>query len=215
MSQKNKDRLAAGLCEQLEDQSAVGRLIGAIGRMNALQGRYTAALEDLHSAVMRVPEDLTLRTDLANALWHAGQAKAAAAIFGTVLSIEPEFTEALAGRAQVQAESGNALSALDDLGVLQRLRPTARLEPEVRSVYALALARSGKPDSAMKEATAALAEANDNGPILLRVARVATESGAQDTAAALLQQAQKASNPALSLDQLNEARRLLSSVERS
>ena len=183
--------------------------------MNALRGRYTAALEDLHSAVMRVPEDLTLRTDLANALWHAGQAKAAAAIFGTVLSIEPEFTEALAGRAQVQAESGNALSALDDLGVLQRLRPTARLEPEVRSVYALALARSGKPDSAMKEATAALAEANDNGPILLRVARVATESGAQDTAAALLQQAQKASNPALSLDQLNEARRLLSSVERS
>ena len=206
-------RLAAELCEQLGDQSAVGRLIGAIGRMNAKQGRYTAALEDLHSAVIRVPEDLTLRTELANALWHAGQAKAAAAIFGTVLNIEPEFTEALAGRAQIQAESGNALSALDDLGALQRLRPTARLEPEVRSAYALALARSGKPDSAMKEATAALAEANDNGPILLRVARVATASGAQDTAAALLHQAQKASNPALSFDQLNEARRLLSSVE--
>ena len=207
-------RLAAGLCEQLGDQSAVGRLIGAVGRMNAQQGRYTAALEDLQSAVMRVPDDLTLRTELANTLWHAGQAKAAAAIFGTVLGIEPEFTEALAGRGQIQAESGNASSALDDLGALQRLRPTARLELEVRSAYALALARSGKPESAMEEATAALAEADDNGPILLRIARVATASGAQDRAAALLHQAERASNPALSFDQLNEARHLLSSVER-
>ena len=206
-------RLAAGLCEQLGDQSAVGRLIGAIGQINVQQGRYIAALEDLHSAVIRVPEDLTLRTGLANALWNAGQMKAAAAIFGTVLSIEPEFTEALAGRGQIQAESGNASSALDDLGALQRLRPNARMEPEVRSAYALALARSGKPESAMEEAIAVLAEADDNGPILLRVARVATASGAQDRAAALLHQAQRASHPALSFDQLDEARRLLSSVE--
>jgi len=203
-------RLAAALCEQLGDQSAVGRLIGAIGRINARRGRYIAALEDLQSAVTRVPEDLTLRTELANVLWNAGQAKAATAIFGTVLNIEPEFTEALAGRGQIQAESGNASSALDDLGALQRLRPAARLEPEVRSAYALALARSGKPEPAMEEATAVLEEANDNGPILLRVARVATASGARDRAAAILHLAQKASNPALSFDQLNEARRLLS-----
>ena len=207
-------RLAAGLCEQLGDQSAVGRLIGAVGRMNAQKGNYTAALEDLQSAVMRVPDDLTLRAELANTLWRAGQAKAAAAIFGTVLGIEPEFTEALAGRGQIQAESGNASSALDDLGALKRLRPTARLELEVRSAYALALARSGESESAMKEATAALAEADDNGPILLRIARIATASGAQDRAAALLHQAERASNPALSPDQLTEARHLLSSVER-
>jgi tetratricopeptide (TPR) repeat protein len=206
-------RLSAALCEQLGDQWAVGRLIGAIGRINARRGRYIAALEDLQSAVMRVPDDLTLRTELANVLWSTGQAQAAAAIFGTVLSIEPEFTEALAGRGQIQAESGNASSALEDIGALQRLRPTARLEPEVRSAYALALARLGKPESAMEEATAVLSEADDNGPILLRVARVATASGAQDRAAALLHQAQKASHPALSFDQLNEARRLLSSVE--
>jgi tetratricopeptide (TPR) repeat protein len=206
-------RLAAGLCEQLGDQLAVGRLIGAIGLLNARRGHYIAALEDLQSAVMRVPDDLTFRTELASALWNAGQAKAAAAIYGTVLSVEPESTEALAGRGQIQAESGNASSALDDLGTLQRLHPTARLEPDVRSAYALALARSGKPESAMEEATAVLAEADDNGPILLRVARVATASGAQDRAAALLHQAQQASHPALSFDQLNEPRRLLNSVE--
>ena len=206
-------RLAAGLCEQLGDQSAVGRLIGAIGRINALRGRYTAALEDLQSAVMRVPEDLTLQTELANALWHAGQARAASAIFGTVLSIEPAFAEALAGRGQIQAESGNATSALDDLIALQRLRPAAGLQPEVRSAYALALARTGSPESAMEEATATLAAANDNGPILLRLARVATANGAVERAAALIHRAQKASNPALSFNQINEARRLLSSVE--
>jgi tetratricopeptide (TPR) repeat protein len=206
-------RSAAELCEQLGDQSAVGWLIGAIGRMNAQRGRNIAALEDLQSAVTRVPEDLTLRTELANALWRVGQANAAAAIFGTVLSIEPEFTEALAGRGQIQAESGNASSALDDLGALQRLRPGARLEPEVRAAYALALARSGKPESAMEEVSAALAGADDNGPILLRAARVATATGAQERAAALLHQAQKASNPALSVDQLNQVQGLLSSVE--
>lgn len=205
-------REAAGLCEQLRDQSAVGTLIGAIGRIHVKQGRYVAALEDLHSAVTRLPGNLTLQTELAKVLWHVDQVQAAAAIYGTVLSIEPEFAEALAGRGQIRAETGDASSALDDLRALQRLRPSIGLEPEVRSAYALALARAGKPETAMKEADAALALVHDNALILLRAARVASAIGAPKRATALLRQATEATNPPLSSGRLSEARRLLDSV---
>ena len=206
---------AAELSEQLRDQSAVGRLLGAIGRMHAKQGHYEAALEDLLSAVTRAPGDLTLQTELAKALWHVGQAQAAAAVFGTVLTIEPEFAEALAGRGQIRAETGNASSALDDLRTLRRLRPGMGLQPEVRSAYALALARAGRPDTAMEEVDAALASTPDNGPIFLRAARVASASGAVERATELLRRAMEANDPALSSDQLNEAYRLMKSAVRS
>jgi tetratricopeptide (TPR) repeat protein len=203
---------AAELCEQLRDQSAVGSLLGAIGRMHAEQGRYEAALEDLLSAVTRLPGDLTLQTELGKALWNAGQRQAAAAVFGTVLTIEPDFAEALAGRGQVRAEKGNALFALEDLGALRRLRPAMGLQPEVRSAYALALARVGRSETAMEEADAALEAAPDNGLIFLRAARVANASGALERATALLRRATEASDPALSSEQLNEARRLMRSA---
>jgi tetratricopeptide (TPR) repeat protein len=205
-------RQAAELSEQLQDQVSVGRLLGAIGQLHARQGQYAAALEDLQSAVARVPGDLALQTDLANVLWRIGQAHAAVAVFGTVLTVEPEFTEALAGRGQISAENGNASSALDDLRALQRLRPSMGRQPELRSAYALALARAGRPDTAMEEADAAVASARDNGLIYLRAARVARASGALDRASALLHLAARASNPALSSEQLDEARRLLNSA---
>jgi tetratricopeptide (TPR) repeat protein len=203
---------AAELSEQLQDQVGVGRLLGAIGQLHARQGEWAAALEDLQSAVARVPGDLALQTDLAHVLWQTGQAHAAVAVFGTVLTVEPEFAEALAGRAQISAEKGNASSALDDLQALQRLRPSMGRQPELRSVYALALARAGRPDSAMEEADAAVASARDNGLIILRAARTARASGALDRASALLHMAAQASNPALSSEQLDEERRLLSSA---
>lgn len=203
---------AAELSEQLQDQVGVGRLLGAIGQLHALQGHYAAALEDLQSAVARVPGDLVLQTDLANVLWRAGQARAAVAVFGTVLTVEPDFAEALAGRGQISAENGNASSALDDLRALQRLRPSLGRQPELRSAYALALARTGRPDTAMAEADAALASAPDNGLIFLRAARVARASGALDRASALLERAAQANSPALSDEQLDEARRLLNTA---
>jgi hypothetical protein len=203
---------AAELSEQLQDQVSVGRLLGAIGQLHARQGEWAAALEDLQSAVARVPGDLALQTDLANVLWRNGQSHAAAAVFGTVLTVEPEFAEALAGRAQISAEAGNASLALDDLQALQRLRPSMGRQPELRSVYALALARAGRADSAMEEADAAVASARDNGLIILRAARAARESGAHDRASALLHLAARARNPALSSEELDEARRLLNSA---
>jgi tetratricopeptide (TPR) repeat protein len=205
-------RRAAELSEQLRDESAVGTLLGAIGRMQAKDGHDLAALEDLHSAVTRLPGDLTMKIELAKALWHLGQRQAAAAIFGTVLTIEPQFAEALAGRGQIRAESGDASSALDDLRTLRQVHPSMGMQPEVRSAYALALARSGRPETAMKEADAVLADSPDNGLIFLRAARVADVSGAPDRATVLLHQAAKARNPALSDDQLNEVSRLLAAI---
>ena len=205
-------RLAAQLREQLGDQPAVGRLFGAIGRMHARQGRHVAALEELQAAVTRLPSDLTLQTELAAVLWQAGQSQAAAAVFGTVLTVEPQSADALAGRGQIRAERGNAAAALDDLEALQKLRPSVSLRPEVRASYALALARVGRPESAMAEADAALASAQDSGIILLRAAQVARAGGALDRATALLRRAEEATHPALSSDQLSHARRLLRKV---
>jgi tetratricopeptide (TPR) repeat protein len=209
---EDRYRQAAELSEQVQDQVSVGRLLGAIGQLHARRGEHMAALEDLQSAVARVPGDLALQADLAHALWRTGQAHAAVAVFGTVLTLEPEFAEALAGRGQISAENGNASSALSDFRALRRLRPSMGRQPELRSAYALALARTGQPDTAMAEADAAVASAQDNGPIFLRAARVARVSGAFDRASSLLQLAAQASNPALSSEQLDEARRLLTSA---
>ncbi len=205
-------RSAAQLREQLGDHQAVGRLFGAIGRMHARQGHHVAALEELQAAVTRLPSDLSLQTELATVLWQAGQSQAAAAVFGTVLTVEPQSADALAGRGQISAERGNASAALDDLEALQKLRPGAGLRPEVRAAYALALARTGRPESAMAEADAALASAQDSGIILLRAAQVAREGGALDRAMKLLRRAEEATHPALSADQLTHARRLLRQV---
>lgn len=199
--------LAAQLCEQLQDRQAVGRLLGAIGRIRAMRGQYSAALEDLQSAVARLPEDLVLQTELAKALSIAGQPQAAAAVFGTVLMVEPDSIEALTWRGQLQADRGYYLAALDDLRTLRRLSPSAALQPEIQSAYALALAQAGDAEAASKEAAAALAAAPDHGVITLRAAQVARITGAQERAAELFRMASEAHNPPLSPDRLKEVRR--------
>lgn len=203
---------AAEIHERLRDEPGVGILLGAIGRIHARQRHYIAALEDLQSAVARSPGDMTLRTELAKVLWRQGQARAAAAVLGTVLSVEPGSPEALAERAQICAERGDASSALDDLRVLLRIRPSMSVRPEVRSAYALALARAGREDTAMEEADAAIASAANSGPVFFRAAKVAHVGGADHRAAALLQKAVEANDPELSPDQMREAHRLIKSI---
>jgi len=203
-------RQAAELSDQLRDQAAVAKLLGAIGRLHARQGRFQAAIEDLHSAVTRLPSDLILQTELAKALRSAGQSQAAAAVFGAVLAIKPDFAEALAGRGEIQADRGNAFAAVDDLRLLRRVQPSMSMRPELRSAYALALARSGMAESAIEEADAALASADDNGLIFLRVARVvASVGGSPERADALLRRAAKALSPAPTPEQLRDARRVI------
>jgi Flp pilus assembly protein TadD len=178
-----------------------------------MQGNYTAALEHLYSAVTRLRGDLTIQTELANTLWRIGHAQAAAAVFGTVLAIEPDYAEALAGRGQICAERGSAAAALDDLKALKRVRPSLSGKPEVRSAYALALARAGQSEIAMQEADAALKFTSDSGPVFLRAARVASVSGASNRVLSLLRRATAASDPALYPHQLGEAKRLLAATE--
>jgi tetratricopeptide (TPR) repeat protein len=207
-------RRAAELSDQAQDQAAVAKLLGAIGRLHARQGRHQAAIEDLVSAVTRLPGDLILQTELAKALRNVGQSQAAAAVFGTVLTIKPDFPEALAGRGEIQAERGNASAAVDDLRLLRQVRPSLSLLPELRSAYALALARSGMAQTAIEEADAALAAANDNGLIFLRAARVvAAVGGSPERAEDLLRRAAEAHDPAPTAAQLSEARQLLDSAQ--
>ena len=204
---------AAEICEQLGDQAGVGRLLGAIGRLHSMQGNDTAALEQFYSAVTRLRGDLTIRTELANTLWRIGQVQAAAAVFGAILAIEPNSAEALAGRGQICAESGSVATALDDLETLKRIRPSLSGKPEVRSAYALALARAGHSEIAMEEVDAALKFTSDSGPVFLRAARVASVSGAPDRVLSLLRRATVASHPALYPHQLGQAARLLAATE--
>lgn len=206
-AEKNYKR-AAGLREQLGDRPEVGRLYGAIGCMYARRDRYLDALEEFQVAVNRLPSDLSLQTELATALWHVGQSQAAVAVFGAVLSLEPESADALAGIMQIRAERGHAKAALDDLRNLQRLWPDASLRPDVRSAYALALAVAGQPDTAMAEADAAVASTHDSAVVFLRAAQVALASGAHHRTVELLRLAEDASHPALSVEQRSQVRRL-------
>lgn len=206
---------AAALREQLSDQAGVGRLYGAIGSIHIRQGKYLMALEELQLAVTRVPSDLAMQTELATVLWRSGQSQAATAVFGVVLSVEPESAGALAGRGQISAERGHAAEALADLQALRRLRPAASQQPEVRSAYALALAIAGRPESAMAEANAAVAAANDSAVIYMRAARVALAGRSMSRARELLRQAEQAMHPALSSDQRDQVRRLLAEASRS
>jgi tetratricopeptide (TPR) repeat protein/ABC-type cobalamin/Fe3+-siderophores transport system ATPase subunit len=209
---EEKYREAAQLRDQLGDQAVVGRLFGAMGSIHLRQGNYVRALEELQLAVSRAPSDLTLQTELATVLWRAGQSQAATAVFGMILSVEPESADALAGRGQVSVERGHAEAALEDLQALRRLRPGASQKPEVRSAYALALAIAGRSEAAMAEANAALASAGDSAVICMRAARVAFASRAMSRTRELLRQAEEASHPALSAEQRDQARRLLAEV---
>jgi hypothetical protein len=157
-----------------------------------------------------------MRVELARALWSSGQPHAAAAVFGSVLTIAPDAAEALAGRGQIRIELDDPISALDDLGNLSRLRPDIGRRADVRSARALTLARLGRIGEALSEADAAVAGAPDSGPVLLRASRVAQVAGGSTRANELLRRAddllrraRDAQHPALVPHQLTEVRRLL------
>ena len=208
-------RDAAQLREQLGDQPGVGRLYGAIGCIHSRQGQYLQALEELQAAVGRSPSDLSLQTKLGTVLRRSGQSQAAAAVFGAVLSVEPESADALAGRVQIAVERGTVEAVRDDLETLRRLRPSSARQPEVRLARALALAVQGMPESALAEVDAAIAAAGDSAEIFASAARVALASGATDRAKKLLRQAEKASHPALSPSQRAQVHRLTAEADTS
>jgi tetratricopeptide (TPR) repeat protein len=169
---------AAGLFEVLQDLTQVGESLAEAGRVSLARGRRSAAAEDLRAAIVRIPHDQEVQTDLAQALWFNGQQHASLAILNSVLAQEGNLVPALRTRGEILADMGKAADALHDLD-----RVRYQQAPSTQAARALALALEGRFDAAGQEAADALASGGDNGPMLLRVARVRALAGPRDEAA--------------------------------
>ncbi|MDT3444370.1 MULTISPECIES: tetratricopeptide repeat protein [unclassified Pseudofrankia] len=202
-------RRAAVLFELVQDSTAVGMLLAAIGQLLLRAGRHAEAVSDLQGAVARLQGDRMLRVELAHALWQAGQLRGAEGVYGGVLSYAPATADALAGRGALRTELGDFEGALEDLDNLARLRPAAAGSPEVQAARAYALAELGRIDEARALAGAALARAPADGAVQWRAAVVAARAGDTARAVALLRGALEGADPPLMPHQHTGARRLL------
>lgn len=200
-------RTAAELFEALQDTSAVGRLLAAIGQVLLAQGRRAEAVSELRAAVARVPGDLTVQTELGWALWHAGHPRAAVPILDGVLMIDGNTPDALRARGEILADLGDARAALRDLDRVRRHPP-----PSTRAARALALASLGDLAGAEEEIEPAVAEGERNGPLLLYAARVRALSGDQAEAAELARRAIAATDPVLPPHQRDAALQLIEEI---
>ncbi|MFC4061676.1 tetratricopeptide repeat protein [Planomonospora corallina] len=198
-------RAAARLFETLGATAEVGRLLAGIGKLRLAQGRPSAAVRELNSAVDRVPDDMAVQTELAWALWYGGHSDAAVDVLDGVLAREGDTVEALRARGEILAERGRGAEALRDL---DRVRPLQW--PSTRAAYALALASEGHLSEADREMTAVLVEAGDHGPALLYAARISEAAGDAGRAAELARRAGAARAPGLPEHLKAEADRLAS-----
>jgi tetratricopeptide (TPR) repeat protein len=170
-------RRAARLFEALQSPASVGESLAASGRLSLARGCHSEAVADLQAAIARIPGDLEVQTDLALALWHNGQQHSALAVLNSVLALDGNLAAALRVRGEILADMGNTEGALRDL---DRVRHQQR--PRTQAARALALALAGRRDAAEQEAADALANDADNGPLLLRVARVRQLTGGEGVA---------------------------------
>jgi tetratricopeptide (TPR) repeat protein len=196
-------RAAAPLFEVLQDTPAVARLLAAIGQSLLAQGRLAEAVDELRAAVGRVPNDLTVQTELGWTLWHLGQQRAAIAVLTGVLAIDGNAPEALRARGEFLADVGDAESALRDLDRVRRQQ-----RPSTRAARGLALATLRDRGAADQEIDTARTEAPDSGPVLLYAARVEALGGDPAMAADLARRALAATDPALPPHQREAARSL-------
>ncbi|MEV4221178.1 hypothetical protein [Nonomuraea sp. NPDC049725] len=185
--------------------TAVGPLLTAIGRLRLAQGSPEEAVRDLRAAMIRLPADLAVQTELAWALWHGGHPEAALGVLDGVLDREGNNLDALLGRGQILAGMGRGRDALRDL---ERARPLRR--PFARVAHALALAQVDSLAEAEREMADALAEVADHGPLLLYAAKVKELAGQTTSAADLARRAISASAPPLPGHMEKDARRLVS-----
>jgi tetratricopeptide (TPR) repeat protein len=193
-------RTAAMLFEAQSDTQAVAGLLAAVGQTMLAQRRYGEAVDYLHAAVGRIPTDLTVQTELAWALWHAGQQRAAVDVLSGVLAIDGEAEVARSARGEILADLGDAESALRDLNRVRRHQ-----QPSTRAARGLALATIGGPGAASSEIDAALSRAPGSGPVLLYAARVAALGHDLVGAAALARRAVNATDPEVPPHQRRQA----------
>jgi tetratricopeptide (TPR) repeat protein len=205
-------RRAAELFEALQDQTAVGRLLAAVGALQLKQGQYAAAVKEWQGAVARLPGDFGVQVDLARAFSYSGQLQAAVAVYNSVLTVAPEFADALSGRGQIRADLGDAATALEDLRRLTALHPQYEQRPDIRSARGLALAVLGRTDQVAPDISAARRDAPDDGTVLLRAAKVAHIVGDQEVALRLARNALSARREPLLPHQAAEADMILGAL---
>lgn len=200
-------RTAAVLFEALRDTPAVAGLLAAIGQTLLAQGRYQEAIDRLHAAVGRIPNDLAVQTAFAWALWQAGHHGAAVAVLTGVLNTDGDTSDALRARGEILADLGRAQQALHDLDRVQRNQ-----QPSTRAARGLALATLGRLSAAGSEVEAALSRAPHNGPVLVYAARVAALSGDPVGAADLARRAADATDPGIPPHLRRQALELMEAV---
>jgi tetratricopeptide (TPR) repeat protein len=196
-------RDAAGLFEAVRDTGAAARQLAAVGQMLLAQGRTAEAVDELHAAVDRMPNDLLMQTELAWALWQLGEGRAAVAILTSVLDIDGANAEALRARGEILADLGDARGAMLDLD-----RQSAQGRPSTRAARGLALAALGDHLAASQEVDDAVDKAPRNGPVLLYAARAYALGGDKIFSGELARRAVDATDPPLSPPHREAALRL-------
>ncbi|GAA3135345.1 hypothetical protein GCM10010466_27720 [Planomonospora alba] len=196
---------AAEIFAGLQRFDGVARALTAEGRLRLAQGDHLAAVELLKGALTWAPNDLPARLALGQALWHAGQPRAAlACLNGAVALAARPPAEALALRGAIHADLDRPAEALRDL---DRVRQNQ--QPDTVAARALALALAGRFDAAEQEMLDAIATESGSGPALLRAARVHALLGRVPNAAELARRALAADGPGLPAHLRRQAEELL------
>jgi tetratricopeptide (TPR) repeat protein len=196
-------REAAQLYGVVSESQAVAYQLAAIGRTLEARGHFADAVEELHAAAGRMPNDLIIRIALARALWQHGMGHAAVAELTRVLGTSGGNAEALHARGEILADLGEARSAMLDLD-----RVDLQGRPSTRAARGLALAGLGDQPAARREIDDAVAEARRSGPVLLYAARAFREGGDEMAARDFARRATDATEPPLSPTHREAARRL-------
>ena len=186
-------RISAGLFEAVRDTSAVASQLAAVGQTLIAQDRLEAALDELRGAIDRLPSDPVVQTNLALALWQMGESRAAVSVLTAALRLDGGNSVALRARGEILADLGEARQAISDLN-----RVTLEERPSSRAAHGLALAELGDQPRASLEVDDAVAEAPQNGTVLLYAARTKALSGDKYAAEELASRALEATDLVLS-----------------
>jgi tetratricopeptide (TPR) repeat protein len=196
-------RVAATLFDATRDTAAVAHQLAAVAQTLLAQGRLADAVEELHAAVDRLPNDLVVQAELGWALWQLGDGRAAVAVFTSVLATDGANIEALRGRGEILAQLGDYQGALRDLDRVAAISP-----PATRAARGLALSRVGILAEASKELAAAKVDGPQNGAVLLYAAQAEALGGDLAAATELAERAVNAADPPLSPHQRKVAQQL-------
>lgn len=206
--EKSKDaeacyRQAARRYAASGDTKSLAFQLAAIGQTLIAQGHVSEAIKELHSAVVRQPNEPILQTEFAAALWQDNRGTAAVAVLNDVLRMDGANPAALRARGEILAYLGQAREAMRDLA-----RVSSRGQPSISAARGLALARLGDKLAARREVESALDDGPRNGLVLLYAAQVFALGGDDVAAQEFAELAATATDPPLSPPYREAARQL-------